>query len=242
MGRDIATRLTFDPRNESSPIWSPDDGRLLFFGDYPGRSDLFAIASDGTGSLETVFSNDTGNIPSDWSLDGKSIIVQSATAGMGVTDLLIYSSGEKKAEPWLDSSFTERTARFSPDGKWISYDSDESGRMEVYVRGFSPPGGKWRVSSDGGGSSVWSKDGKELFYLSPDSRVMSVAVGQGTAFEGGAPVPLFRIPGELLNLSVVTQYDVSPDGQRFLMNLNTPTQGQKMITLVSNWTSLLQQH
>ncbi len=238
--RGIASRLTFDPRNESSPIWSSDDGSLLFFGDYPGRSDLFTISSDGTGGMDTVFSNGASNIPSDWSKDRKTILMQSSTtAGMGITDLLIYSAEEKKAEPWLDSSFVERQARFSPDGRWISYDSDESGRMEIYVRGFTPPGGKWRVSSDGGSSAVWSRDGRELLYISRDAKMMSVTVGQGATFEGGTPVPLFTIPGEILNLGIVTQYDVSPDGQRFLMNLNTPTQGLKLITLVSHWTSLL---
>jgi len=240
--RGISTRLTFDPRNESSPIWSPDDRHLFFFGDYPGRSDIFTISSDGTGGIETILSNGASNFPTDISKDGKNILVQGSTAGgMSMTDLLLYSSQENKAEPWVSSPFTEKEAKFSPDGRWISYDSDESGRMEIYVRGFSPPGGKWRVSSDGGSSAVWNRNGKEIFYVSRDARLMSVAVGPGAAFEGGTPVPLFTIPGELLNLGVVTQYDVSPDGQRFLMNLNTPTQGQKLITLVSHWTSLLPQ-
>jgi len=172
---------------------------------------------------------------------GESIRAAREAGGMSMTDLLLYSSQENKAEPWVSSPFTEKEAKFSPDGRWISYDSDESGRMEIYVRGFSPPGGKWRVSSDGGSSAVWNRNGKEIFYVSRDARLMSVAVGPGAAFEGVTPVPLFTIPGELLNLGVVTQYDVSPDGQRFLMNLNTPTQGQKLITLVSHWTSLLPQ-
>ena len=236
--RDMATRLTFDSRNESSPIWSPDDRRLVFFGDYPGRSDLFSIPADGTGTAETLLSNDRSNIPSDCSEDGKTILVQTATAGLSVTDLQIYSVGEKKSVPWLSTPFVERQGRFSPDGRWVSYDSDESGRMEVYVRGMSSSGGKWRVSNDGGSSSVWSRDGKELFYLSPDSTLMSVAVRPGEGFGSGNPIPLFKIPGEILTLGVVTQYDVSSDG-RFLMNLNTPTQGQKLITLVSSWTSLL---
>jgi serine/threonine protein kinase len=238
--RGISSRLTFDPRNESSPIWAPDDGQLLFFADYPGRSDIFAISPDGTGKMETVLSNGGRIFPCDWSRDRRSLLVQgSESAGMGVTDLLIYSTEQKKAEPWLSSPFVEKQPRFSPDGRWISYDSDESGRMEIYVRGFSPPGGKWRVSSDGGSASVWRQDGKELFYISPDAKVMSVVIGEGTTFQSGTPVALFSIPGEILNLGVVTQYDVTPDGQRFLMNLNTPTQGQKTITLLSHWTALL---
>ncbi|HLF95113.1 MAG TPA: hypothetical protein VJB14_16715, partial [Planctomycetota bacterium] len=240
--RGIATRLTFDPRNESAPVWSPDDRRLLFFGNLPGGSDLFTVPSDGTGTIEAILANGADNVPSDWSKDGKFILVQSDdSSGRGNNDLWIYSLEEKKAAPWLDTPFVEKEGRFSPDQRWIAYDSNESGRMEVYVRGFIPPGGKWRVSSDGGYAPVWRADGRELFYISPGSKLMSVAIGPGTRFAGAAPVPLFRIPGEILDLPVVTQYDVSPDGQRFLMNLDTPTEGRRTITLVSNWTSLLNQ-
>ena len=102
-----------------------------------------------------------------------------------------------------------------------------------------PAGGKWRVSSEGGDSPVWRADGKELFFISTDSRVMSVAVRPGAAFDGAAATPLFKIPGDILQLGTATQYDVSPDGQSFLMNLDTPTEGLRMITLVTNWISLL---
>jgi len=238
--RGIATRLTFDPRNESSPIWSPDDRRILFFGNYPSRSDLFTVPSDGTGKIETILSDGADNIPCDWSKDGKSILLQrSRGAGMGSTDLWNYSLAEKKAAPWLDTPFVEKEGRFSPDLRWIAYDSNESGKTEVYVQGNASAGGKWRVSSDGGSSPVWRGDGRELFYISSDSRVMSVAVSQGTTFDGASPVPLFRIPGDMMALSIVPQYDVSADGQRFLMNLETAAQSQRTITLVSNWTSLL---
>src|SRR5262249_52165456 len=156
--------LTFDPRNESSPNWSPDDRRILFYGDFPGHADLFTISSDGTGGAEPMLSNGIANIPTDWSLDGKSIVVQSnAVKALNSTDLLLYAPGEKQATPWLATPFSEKQAKFSPNGKWIAYDSDESGRTEVYVRGLSPPGGKWRVSNDGGESAIWSRDGKELF-------------------------------------------------------------------------------
>jgi serine/threonine protein kinase/Tol biopolymer transport system component len=238
--RGNATRLTFDPRNESSPIWSPDDRLLLFFANFPGHSDLLTVLWDGTGSIETMVSNGMDNYPCDWSIDGKTILVQTTHgSGLGNTDLMLYSVADKKSSPWLVTPFVEKQGRFSPDRKWIAYASDESGRTEVYVRGFDPPGGKWRVSSEGGDSPVWRRDGKELYFLTSDSTVMSVAVGQGATFNAAAPVPLFRIPGEILALGVVTQYDVSPDGQRFLMNLNTPTQGQRAITLVSSWPALL---
>jgi len=238
--RDIATRLTFDPRNESAPVWSPDNRRILFFGNFPNRNDLFTVASDGTGAIETILSNGADNLASDWSSDGKFILFQSAKGGgLSNSDLWIYSLEDKKAEPWIASPYAERQGRFSPDRKWIAYTSNESGRLEVYVRGFMPPGGKWRVSSDGGSSPVWRPDGKEIFFVSPDAKIMSVAVRPGATFDGAAATPLFKIPGDMLDLSVVTQYDVAPDGRSFLMNLDTSTEGQRMITLVSNWTSLL---
>jgi Tol biopolymer transport system component len=233
--RDIPTRLTFDPRNESAPIWSPDDRRLVFFANFPGRSDLFSIPSDGTGSAEPLFRNEAENCPTDWSSDG-SIALTTYTTGSPNLDLLIYSTADRKASPWIATSFVEQQARFSPDRKWVSYASDESGRMEVYVRRFAGEG-KWRVSSEGGHSPVWRRDGREIFYISPDKRLMSVPVTPGPEFRGGTPVALFRMPN-LFYLTIVTQYDVSPDGQRFLMNLEQ-SQGAPTMTLVSNWKALL---
>ncbi len=238
--RGVGTRLTFEPRNESAPIWSPDDRRILFFGNYPDRNDLFTVAADGTGSPEMLVSNGADNLPSDWSRDGKYILFQSSkNSGFTNSDLWIYSVEEKKAEPWLATPYTEKQAHFSPDHRWIAYTSNESGKQEVYVRGFMPPGGKWQVSSDGGSSPVWRSDGKELFFLSPDSKLMSVVIRPGAAFDIDAATVVFKIPGEMLDVSVVNQYDVAPDGRSFLMNLDTPTEGQRMITLVTNWTSLL---
>jgi Tol biopolymer transport system component len=238
--RGVATRLTFEPRNESAPVWSPDDRRVVFFGNFPSRNDLFTVASDGTGSIEALLSNGTDNLPNDWSSDGKFILFQnSKTAGFSNTDLWIYSIQEKKAEAWLATPYAERQGRFSPDRRWIAYTSNESGKNEVYVRGFMPPGGKWQVSSEGGTSPIWRSDGKELFFVSPDARVMSVAIRPGAAFDGAAAAPLFKIPGDMLDLSVVTQFDVAPDGRSFLMNLDTPTEGQRLITLVTSWPSLL---
>ncbi|HET6374037.1 MAG TPA: protein kinase [Candidatus Polarisedimenticolia bacterium] len=239
-GRDVPTRLTFDPRNESAPVWSPDDRRILFFANLPNRTDLFAVHSDGTGAVETILSNEGNNLPCDWSSDGKFILLQTSQgAALANTDLWIYSFEDKKAEPWLVAPYTEKQGRFSPDQRWIAYDSDESGRAEVYVRGFMPAGGKWRVSSEGGHSPVWRADGKELFFVSSDAKLMSVAVRPGATFDATAATPLFSIPGDMLDVGVVTQYDVSFDGQSFIMNLDTPTEGRRMIMLVANWPSLL---
>ncbi|HXI02022.1 MAG TPA: hypothetical protein VNI57_02490, partial [Candidatus Saccharimonadales bacterium] len=242
-GRGIATRLTFDPRNESAPVWSPDDRRLLFFRNYPGHSDLLTVPSDGTGSAETLLSDGRDDLPIDWSRDGRFILYQPGrVTGLGNSDLFLYSTADKKATAWLDTPFIERQGRFSPDERWIAYVSNESGRLEVYVRGFVPPVGKWRVSRDGGSSPVWRSDGRELFFIAPGSRLMSVSISQEASFNAGAPVALFKIPGELLDLGVLAQYDVSPDGQRFLMNFNIPTPGERTISLVSGWPALLGRH
>jgi Tol biopolymer transport system component len=239
-GRGVATRLTFDPRNESAPVWSHDDRRILFFGNLPSQTDLFAVPSDGTGAVETILSNGGDYLACDWSSDGRFILLQSTRGtGLSNTDLWIYSLEDKKAEPWLESPYAEKQGRFSPDRKWIAYASNESGRTEVYVRGFMPAGGKWRISSEEGSSPVWRADGKELFFVSSDSKVMSAAIRPAATFDAAAATPLFNIPGDLLDVGVVTQYDVSLDGQSFLMNLETPTEARRMITLVTNWPSLL---
>jgi hypothetical protein len=128
-------------------------------------------------------------------------------------------------------------SRFSPDGRWIAYSSDESGRWEVYVRPFPGPGGKWQVSTSGGDYPEWRRDGKELFYLSADEKfadekIMAVPVRLAPTFQAGAPVALFPVPH-------VSTYQVSLDGQKFLVNTFSGEQGSRSLTLITDWTALL---
>jgi hypothetical protein len=125
---------------------------------------------------------------------------------------------------------------FSPDGRWLAYASNESGRFEIYVKPFPEPGGKWQVSTGGGLEPRWRGDGKELFYLAPDDKVMAVEVGTGAAFEAGTPQALFVT--SLKNASG-SHYDVTPDGQRFLLNRPIGEESSPPITLVQNWTAFL---
>ena len=125
-------------------------------------------------------------------------------------------------------------SRFSPDGRWLAYDSDESGRSEVYVQAFPGPGGKWQISAAGGSIPRWRGDGKEIYYLSLDNKVMAVAVDTAPAFHAGAPVALFAVhPG------TGTVYDVAADGKRFLVDSLPADQGSPPMSLLVNWTSLL---
>ena len=147
------------------------------------------------------------------------------------------SNAARKPFPFLRTEFVERDGKFSPDGRWAAYRSDESGRPEIYVRPFTPSagsqlsGGKWMISRDGGVGPRWRADGKELYYLAPDGGVMAVDVMPGPSFQSGTPKALFRAPTNL------SGWDVSNDGKRFLFPLYTSDSSQAPFTVVLNWQS-----
>jgi Tol biopolymer transport system component len=151
------------------------------------------------------------------------------------TDLQLLSlDGERTITPYLHTSFAETHGRFSPDGKWVAYTSDESGRNDVYVQSFPVGGPKRRISSQGGDFSRWRQDGKELFYTAPDSTLMAVpvqAVANSLTF--GEPKPLFKIAGR------AGAYDVAPDGQRILALPPAGDDAAPSMTLVVNWPTLV---
>jgi hypothetical protein len=147
--------------------------------------------------------------------------------------------GERKAFPFVNTSFDERNGKFSPDGRWVAYISDELGRYEVYVQPFPGLGGKWQVSTGGGSAPQWRHDGKELFYIAPDGRLMAAPIqAAGLTLHVGTPVSLFRtriVGGGQSSQS--QQYAVSPDGQRFLINIIADESTASPITIVTNWTA-----
>jgi len=143
---------------------------------------------------------------------------------------------EAKRQLFLKSGASVKNAQFSPDGKWVAYDSNESGRWEVFVTSFPDAKGKWQISTGGGRQPRWRGDGKELFYLAPDAKVMAVPVTSGVNFQAGAPVALFQAnPRELLATSEIAVYDVSKDGQRFLINTQVNTDAGRPMSVVLNW-------
>ena len=157
----------------------------------------------------------------------------------GLDIWVLPMTGERKPTPFLQTPFNESGARFSPDGKWVAYWSFESGNPEIYVQPFPPTGGKWQVSVDGGTSVEWGKDGKELFFVTPDNRLMSVAVESGTQFKAGVPKLLFQVPGLKNSTGAPSRFSVTRDGKRFLFVTSDTTTAGSPITVLLNWTSAL---
>lgn len=234
--RNVASRLTYDPANESGPVWSADDRDIIFFSGRNGSGgNLYRISSGGTGEEELLVDSPLTKLPTDVSRDGQWLLfINTATASL---DLWLYSFHDKKSRPWLATPFAEAGSQFSPDGKWIVYQSNESGRSEIYVRSFPESREKWLVSNGGGSMPAWRGDGRELFYLSLDHKMMSVPIKLSPEFSSGTPVPLFE--ARILGHPALRQYDVASDGSRFVLNRLPTEEVSAPMTLVQNWTARL---
>jgi eukaryotic-like serine/threonine-protein kinase len=233
--RSLKTRLTFGSASSQANqacIWSPDGTRIAYTGLRPGSFGLFQRPSDGSGNEEVILEATAApKYPNDWSADGK--VLAYYESHLGVWEIwMIPLTGEHKPYPFLKSQFSQLGARFSHDGKWVAYFSVESGRPEVYVVPFPGPGGKWQVSTGGGSWPRWRRDGKEIFYLSPDNKIMAAEVKEsGSSFEVGAVRALFETRPYRTGGAA---FDVTPDGQRFIINYMAE-QPTAAITLVVNW-------
>jgi Tol biopolymer transport system component len=234
VARSLKTRFTFDPADEQRVIWSPDGSRLVFNSRRKGRLDLYQKAADGSGTEEVLLEDDREKSPTSWSADGR-FLLYVAIGGPTGNDLFVMPlTGDRKPIPFLNTQFSEARGQFFPDGRWIAYASNESGRNEVYVAPFPGPGGKRQVSTAGGNYPRWRGDGNEIFYLAPDNKLMAAAVnGRGTSFEVGAVRPLF----DTRQAGVRYAYDVTADGQRFLVNTAVEEADAAPITVVVNWTA-----
>jgi Tol biopolymer transport system component len=238
--RGIPSRFTFNPIIEDYPVWAPDGARVLFNFNPTGQADIYWKASSGAGTEELVFKSATTKNPWDWSRDGRFILYEDL-APKNRSDLWVLPLfGDKKPQPFLQAPFGETMGRFSPDGKWIAYVSDESGAPQIYVQPFPPSGGKWQISTQGGFTPRWRGDGRELFYLSPDRQLMSVDVNPaGATFEASSPKTLFQTQVDTANIS--NRYDVTPDGQRFLMSVPVENTVSPPITVITNWLAGIEQ-
>ncbi|HEV2063816.1 MAG TPA: hypothetical protein VGS00_04635, partial [Thermoanaerobaculia bacterium] len=237
LARGTPTRLTGGGSDNSTAVWSPDGNSILFQSDRKHQADLYVKPAVGGGSEEALLEAEGQKIPSDWSSDGQFIAFESREpAGQRrVTLSILPVAGERKPRTFLQRGAEVGTSRFSPDGRWLAYTSLESGRWEVYVAAFPGPGGRWQVSTAGGYHPQWRRDGKELFYISDDRRIMSVEIKSDTTFEAGVPKSLFETM--IAGLGPSLYYDASADGQRFL--IVTPVGGQATLplTLVVNWAA-----
>jgi eukaryotic-like serine/threonine-protein kinase len=232
--RDGGKRLTFDPAIDAVPIWSPDGTRLVFASNRQTFFGLYVKNSDGANDEKNIAQENVGNFPSDWSRDGKYILYCRGP------DLWYLTYPDIKSSLFLKAPSVFRNGQFSPDGKWVAYASNESGKWEIYVTSFPDAHGRWQISSGGGEQPRWRGDGKELFFLSSDGKMMAAPVTTGTHFDAGTPVVLFqsnpRPPVLVYDLFV---YDVSRDGQRFLINTQVKQTENTPMSVVLNWPSKL---
>ena len=239
--RDVITRFTFRPGLNFSPIWSPDGSTLAYSVESSSLyySEIFRKSTAGSGQEESLLRTGVNGFPDDWSPDGKWIIYQQLGQKTGIDLWLLPLNGDRKPIPYLQTSFDEQGAQFSPDGKWMTYDSNESGQRQVYIQAVPPNGSKWQISTSGGENAVWRRDGKELYYVSADLKLMTVPIKLGASVEPGTPQPLFAV-GSFRQPLIGVSYAATRDGQRFL--LSVPAGGETAaaappITVVTNWQS-----
>ena len=232
------TRFTFAPAADRWPVWSPDGSRLVFSQQRAGIFDLYQKPANGAGAEALLLASPETKAATSWSSDGRSLLYTVTSSKTSSEVWVLPMAGDPKPWPFLNSTFNGGSSAFSPDGHWVAYQYDESGRYEIYVRPFPGPGGQWQVSTAGGKDPRWRPDGKELYYIAPDSRLMAAPIASsGTALQPGLPTALFqpRIAGGGGPLSGTRQqYDVAPDG-RFLINVNVEEGTAAPITVITNW-------
>jgi dipeptidyl aminopeptidase/acylaminoacyl peptidase len=232
VARGLRTRFAFDPALARYQAWSPDGSRIVFILYRKGHFDLYQKAASGAGSEELLLESNLDKNPTSFSPDGRFLLYNVLDPKTRQDVWVLPLEGGQKPFPFLQTEFSEYNGQFSPDGRWVAYQSNESGRNEIYVASFPGPGGKRQISTSGGQSPIWR--GKEIFYLAPDNRLMAAEVnGKGATLEVGAVRPLFEVRPTGLGYF----YDVTSDGQRFLVITAVEQKASAPITLVLNWAA-----
>ena len=232
-----SSRFTFDPSSADFPVWSPDGSRIVFATARDGPFNLYQKNVNG-GTEEPILKSDDFKLPTDWSPDGRFVLFHSMsvrTTNPNWDLWILPLNGDSKPYPLTQTPFNENFGRFSPDGRWIAYASDESGRYEIYVESFARESSearrKWQISTNGGVAPKWRHDGKELFYAGLDRKLMAVKVKtSSTTVLAGIPEALFEPPGD---------FDVAADGKRCLVTIKVAEELPSPITVVLNWTASL---
>jgi len=240
VNRGTANRVTGEGR-ALQPEWTPDGKRLIFPWFKTGVANLYWQPADGSAAMERLTTSDYFQSSGSWSPDGATLALVEGHPDTG-WDIFLLDLKSRRTTAFLNSPTDEAFPEFSPDGRWMAYASDESGRMEVYVRPFPGPGGKWLISQEGGIAPLWTRDGKQLFYYQADGgQIWAVDIRTNGGFSASKPRLLFKATGWLAGGPIRT-WDVSPDGQRFLMvklDEVKPTPVTEMV-LVTNWSQDLQ--
>ena len=242
IGRQVWDRITFDPGDDIYPLWS-DDGASIVFGAVRGLQGILGLyrrhLAAPQGREEVVLSTPLNKFPTDWSRDGRFLLYDESDSKLASNVWGLQLDGDRKPFPIARTEFNESQGQFSPDGQWIAYQSDKTGRPEIYLRPFPGPGDDVRASIDGGAQPRWNPKGQELFYIGADDRLMAVPIRFSTGnktIEPGAPRGLFGTNvGSTVTLAFRQQYLVSPDGQSFVMNSAVAEGTASPITVILNW-------
>ena len=248
LSRGVTTRVTSEGRNARA-IWTPDGTRVTYASAVAGSENLFWRPSDGSGSAERLAAHEFTQAPAAWTPDGKTLLFMQGDVAAGYDIWTLPLDGDRKPRPFLQMPFNEQYADLSADGHWLAYVSNQSGRAEVYVQPYPGPGARQQISVDGGTAPAWSRDGRELFYITTPSvggqaaltKMMAVAVQLKPTFTAGTPRMLFE--GRYGATAITRGYDVAPDGRRFLMvqQKDRPAIRLTDIIIVQNWVEELRQ-
>jgi Tol biopolymer transport system component len=241
VARAVPARITFDPASDWTPVWSPDGSQILFASSRGNGTHMYQRSASGVGSDRLMLKSDSSEIPVSWSRDGRYVVFSRFKSGgaAGVDTWLLSLTGEPKASPFIESPFDKAQARISPDGRWITYITNDSGTYQVVVQSFPDPnGGKWQITAQGGIEPKWRHDGRELYYLAFDGKLMAVPINVDSTFHAGTPAVLFQTPLSINRGAIPRdrRYDVAPDG-RFLIATPVAAATQTpVVTVVVNWT------
>jgi Tol biopolymer transport system component len=237
IGRGVKTRFTFDNSVDNGPIWSPDGKNIIFSSNRNGHFDLFEKNTNGAMDEKILFSSPLLKATSDWSNDGKYVLFTSMGDQNTKSDIWVLPMvGDRTPFAFAHSEFSEGGGVFSPDGKWVAYQSDESGKNEIYVRPFPGPGAKWQVSTSGGRFPYWKSNGKEIYYLSGGKIMTAQVSGSSQTFTVGTVREFFN-PSDVggINMGNGTLRDISPDGNSILLSVSKGMLPTAPLTLSVNW-------